>query len=178
MRYVNYNDYELIYLISEGSEASLNILFNKYSNLITLQIRKYCSYCSKTEDLLQEGLMMLNVCIRTYNPLFKISFFSYFSILCRRRLSALMKESYYKSNLIFMEESALPYQGGTSKEHRFLLNPQHIFEDEILALLYKEHLIEGCSLRYFAQKHGLERKAVYYYKQQIVVHLKKILTNL
>ena len=37
--YINYNDYELIYLINDGSEKALKVLFEKYSIYIKKMIQ-------------------------------------------------------------------------------------------------------------------------------------------
>ena len=67
-RFDNYNDYELLYLIREGSEFALNYLFKKYDVLIYKIATSFYPKGDKFEDLLQEGRMVL---YNSINKLYK-----------------------------------------------------------------------------------------------------------
>ena len=70
MYFAGYNDYELIYLVNEGSERALNVLYQKYYIYIYKVAAKYIPRGDKKNDLIQEGLMLLNQSIKRFNPRF------------------------------------------------------------------------------------------------------------
>ena len=59
MYYTNYNDYELLYLISEGSELALDLLYKKYYIYINKVVGKINVPKYTKEDLVQEGIKIL-----------------------------------------------------------------------------------------------------------------------
>ena len=78
--FVNYNDYELLYLIQDGEEKALHVLLKKYDTLIYTVVREMYPYGDKAYDLMQEGRMTLYNCIYKYSKAKEISFYSYFYI--------------------------------------------------------------------------------------------------
>lgn len=95
MNYKIYNDYEMLYLIKEGNELAYNIMFLKYEKYIWRLVTDLYSKQTKSEDMVQEGRMVLHSCILGYNSYMGISFFSYFSICLKRKIFKEMKKSYY-----------------------------------------------------------------------------------
>ena len=61
------NDYELLYLIDNYSEEALNVMFDKYHNLIMSLIRKYKFSDSTIEDVYQEARLVLFKAIKTFD---------------------------------------------------------------------------------------------------------------
>lgn len=105
---VQYNDYELLYLISEFDEEAETILFNKYMNLIRSRIKGFKIVSRYKEDYMQEGLFMLVVAIRTYNQDFKKTFNKYFDLILQRRfIHLLMREKNYFNNVSYVDESQI-----------------------------------------------------------------------
>ena len=80
MYYVDYNDNELLYLVSEGSEQAFNLLCHKYIIYINKVIGKIKLPLYKKEDLTQECTITLVDCISRYNPDFNKSFFNEYFI--------------------------------------------------------------------------------------------------
>ena len=64
---IQYNDYELLYLMNEFDEEAERILFEKYTNLIKAKIRKFKVKSRYKDDFMQEGYYMLMIAIRTYD---------------------------------------------------------------------------------------------------------------
>ena len=52
-----YNDYELLYLISEHDENALDIMYHKYMPLIKARIAAFRIKRYNQEDFFQEGLL-------------------------------------------------------------------------------------------------------------------------
>ena len=96
MNYKIYNDYEILYLIREGNEVAYNIMFTKYEGYIRKIVSSFYHYGSKTEDLVQEGRIILSNCILKYNIYMSVSFFSYFTICLRRFVNKEIKKEYYE----------------------------------------------------------------------------------
>ena len=93
MKY-KYNDYELLYLISEGSEEAEKILYDKYSFLIYKRIYAFRIQKRYRDDFYQEGLMCLNSAINSYNDLYNKTFNKFFDLILQRRFFNLIKKDY------------------------------------------------------------------------------------
>jgi len=91
-----YNDYELLYLIYENDDTALDIMFQKYTPLIKARIRGFRIKPWNYEDFLQEGLLVLNKAIQTFNPETKKTFNKYFDLILQRKfIQILRKESHH-----------------------------------------------------------------------------------
>ena len=81
MRYKDYNDYELLSVMSEADENANEILFEKYRPLIVSIATKMINYCKGTSleinDLIQEGMLGLNIAINRFNNNKETSFYTY-----------------------------------------------------------------------------------------------------
>ena len=86
MYYANYNDYELLYLISEGSEQALNLLYKKYYIYINKIVSKLNIAKYKKEDMVQEGVVVFFKSIKKYNPeKYNKTFYSYFKLILEKQ---------------------------------------------------------------------------------------------
>lgn len=172
MYFVNYNDFELIYLVKEGSEQALNILYQKYSIYITKLASQYYPYGDKRLDLIQEGLMSLDLCIKSFNPKFTISFFSYFTIIIKRNFSKLLKSNYYKK-LYTLNEGIMTKEADTNPLfHRI----SKLWSEELDVLIYHECFIGGMNIRRLAIKFNIPYHRVYHRKMEMLKEIKKLLT--
>lgn len=83
---MEYNDYELIYMIRENDLDKETIL-KKYKPVVEKYAKKYYGYVSSKaldiEDLIQEGFIALNKAIDSYNE--ESSLFYTFACLCIQR---------------------------------------------------------------------------------------------
>ena len=66
MAFIKHNDYEIIFLIREGNDEALTLMFEKYTPLIYKKISKF-NLGYEAEDMYQEGLLMLYKSIRFYD---------------------------------------------------------------------------------------------------------------
>lgn len=84
--YLGWNDYELIYLIKEGNELALNLMYRKYSNFIRIKARKLGFKSYFIDDCVQEGLLLLTKALMVYDSKYNKSFWSFFNLILERRL--------------------------------------------------------------------------------------------
>lgn len=87
-----YNDYELLYLISEGSEEAEEIIYMKYSPLIKKRVNAFRIQSRYRDDFYQEGLMCLNEAIKSFDDHYNKSFNKFFDMILQRRFIALLKK--------------------------------------------------------------------------------------
>ena len=103
MTYKNYNDYELMYLISENNEDAYQTIFEKYQPLVFKEAIKYIFLSKKLgiseEDLIEEGKVGLYKAIEGYNN--EVEFFTFASICIKRSIFILLKKSStYKQKIL------------------------------------------------------------------------------
>lgn len=97
MNYKNYNDYEIMYMISENDDDALNILYHKYEPIVKSYAKKY-SYVAKkygleTDDLIQEGLYAIHKALSTYKDTHNTLFYTYVDFCIRGRMNNLLRLS-------------------------------------------------------------------------------------
>lgn len=175
MYFVNYNDYELIYLVKEGSEQAQNILYQKYNIYITKLASKYYPYGDKRLDLIQEGLMSLYLCIKSFNPNFTISFFSYFTIVLKRNFSKLVQNNYYKKIYSFNEGNYI--KENDNSLFPYLQKLSNLWSEEFDVLIYHNCFIGGMNIKMLSEKFNIPYHKLYSRKKVMLKELKKILTN-
>lgn len=103
MDYNKYNDYELLYMISENDEDALNDMFIKYENLIK---KLACEYKEKYndvdyQDLIQEGRIGLFDAIKRYKENFNTLFYTYAIICIKGYMNNYIRKLYTKTNIKF-----------------------------------------------------------------------------
>lgn len=85
------NDYEIIYLITEGDDDAFEFMVAKYHPLIAKTIRKF-HLAYMYDDMYQESLMLLHKSIFAYDPSYKKTFTKFFELnLTRMFITAIDK---------------------------------------------------------------------------------------
>ena len=74
---VEYNDYELVYLVREQNEEALHIIIEKYSPLIGKIASSYYGIGYDYQDFFQEGRMAFIKAIYSFDENSNYSFYSY-----------------------------------------------------------------------------------------------------
>lgn len=100
---IQYNDYELLYLMNEFDEEAEKILIEKYSVLIRFRIRKFRVKDRYIDDFMQEGLYMLLIAAKTYNEMSEKTFTKYFDLILQRKFQRLIEQEknyFYNVDLI------------------------------------------------------------------------------
>ena len=94
MQYREYNDYELLNYISENNEEANEILFEKYKPLIVNISNKLYKYCKnkglELNDLIQEGMLGLNLALKNYDQNKDASFYTYARKCIERKIISLV----------------------------------------------------------------------------------------
>lgn len=92
-----YNDYELLYLISESSEDATNLLYEKYKEIVDLKIKKYLKYGSirglDYNDLFQEGMIGLSEAIRDFRNEKDVKFSTFANLCIERQIHSALKKA-------------------------------------------------------------------------------------
>ena len=138
--YINYSDSELVYLAKEGIEEAKSYLFKKYTTLI-MKIYSSSMYYKEQSlsDFVQEGLIVLEAVIESYDMTFTNSFYSYFLVCFKRRISRI--KQYEKLNF---DELVVHYGSRRSSNHsfyqlRYIINRELESEDELT-----KKIIQSC----------------------------------
>lgn len=171
-----YNDYELIYLVKDGDENALNVLFYKYERIAAKIIKSYIFDNIYFEDLVQEGRIVLYNCIYKYDESSTLSFYSFFIISFKRRLARLIVEQTYGKSIhvneIYLSQLS---DGYTKKNKSYLVSGDAYFTDDIYIELFNECLIRNVKLSVFAREHNMDYNKVHYMYNKMIAELKKIL---
>lgn len=100
-----YDDQELMYLIKENNESALNILYEKYKDVVSVWTKKYAGIGKKIgleyNDIFQEGMVGLSEAISSYVEN-KDTKFSSFANMCinRQICSVLIRYGRKKHNAL------------------------------------------------------------------------------
>lgn len=176
--YSNYNDYELIYLINEGSLGAFKTLFKKYDHLILATISESYPYGDKLYDLAQEGRMILYNCVKRYKPEMGVTFYSYFYICFKRKLGKELEKEYYKGFIPFNENLYSNLESDLNNEIIVTYIKNYYRDDEIALMIIEEHLLGNESIQKLAIRYGINYYELYRKKASIIRSMKKVLTNL
>lgn len=140
---IQYNDYELLYLMNEFDEEAEKIFYDKYLAMIKSNVSKLNINDRYKEDYIQEGLYMLMVAIRTYDANSEKTFNRYFEMILVRRLKRLIcKERRYLNNVDLIEDEhtlcepeTFVYMSDDETEESFLSG----LEKQVLVLKEKNY---------------------------------------
>ncbi len=111
------NDYELVYLIQhESDEVALEYMFKKYHKLIWKHVHIMNLSHTEHDDFYQEGLLILNKAIVSFNPDRNKSFTRYFELILKRHLNlirsrlpryTLWEDASFVKGASYIEEEAI-----------------------------------------------------------------------
>jgi len=95
MLYKGMNDYELVYLVSEGSEDAYNVIYKKYYPLVRKVASRYYSILSyvglEKEDLIQSGLCGLLQATSHFDENIDAKFYTCVMIYVQREIEKTIK---------------------------------------------------------------------------------------
>lgn len=139
MRYKDYNDYELLSFINEADETANEILFEKYKPLIVNTATKMINYCKGTSleinDLIQEGMLGLNIAINRFNNNKEASFYTYAKKCIETKMISMVVASRRLKHKILNDSISLEYSnedGQTINIEKFLSDDKSNPEEKIL----------------------------------------------
>lgn len=137
---IQYNDYELLYLMNEFDEEAEKIFYEKYTNLIKMRIYKFRIKERYQEDFLQEGLYMLFVATRMYNEYSKKTFNKYFDLILQRRFIRLLaQEKHYFYEVDLHDDELMLADPNTFVYDEMNYNSLSSFEEKVLDMKKKNY---------------------------------------
>ncbi len=160
---LKYNDYELLYLASLEGEEAQTILFDKYLFMIKKMISRFNVSLRNRDDYEQEGLLMINKAIKTYNSSSPMTFTRYVEMLIYRRFIDLERSKKKKQEDIvgmdeldyIIDQPVLP----------MMLNESNLFDLSKLSTLeqkvYELKYFEGIDSAQIAGKLKIKIRQVY-----------------
>ena len=91
---MEYNDYELVSLAQENNEIAINILHEKYKELINSKSRKVFNYLKnrglELSDVIQEATIGFEEAINAYNQDDNALFYTFAKLCIERQLKSLI----------------------------------------------------------------------------------------
>lgn len=169
--YYNYNDYELIYLIKEGVEEALKEMFRKYSHFLYKFYYQQENRFTSKGDFIQEGFMVLQKAIETYDMDKEISFYTYFNICLKRKIPKM------HSLKVVLEESH--YSIERIRDNQYFSNIMYIIlkevtsEDDELIHLFKWCVVRGMPIKTYCKFFDYEYEKTYYKYKKLIENLRK-----
>ncbi|HPE14244.1 MAG TPA: sigma-70 family RNA polymerase sigma factor [Bacilli bacterium] len=101
MKYEEYNDYELMYLVSENDEEASSTIYKKYQPIIYKYATKYFSYGYQKgleyQDMVQEGRIGLSKAIEGFNG-DRSMFYTFANICIEKQILKSLKKASSKKN--------------------------------------------------------------------------------
>ena len=98
MDYKKYNDNELIYMVQENDEDSVNLLVRKYSPIIyrlsNEYYKKYNDSGYEFDDFCQEALSAFYKSLHTFDSTKDVLFYTFVNVCIRRTLSSFGRTAY------------------------------------------------------------------------------------
>ena len=164
MAFIKHNDYEIIFLIREGNDEALTLMFEKYTPLIYKKISKF-NLGYEAEDMYQEGLMILHKSIKKFEEKFDKSFTRYFEQNLERKFISIVTMKYRRENIFKGNQHYI------FESHKANVSNSVYYElmlDEISKVLTKnENLVytlgelNNYSIAFIKSKYGINEKTIY-----------------
>ncbi len=164
MQYIKYNDYEILYQIREGNLDATNLMFDKYSNLISKYIYRF-NLMYDYDDMYQEGLMVLHISIQKFEEKHQKSFTNYFILNLERKFISIVTKRRRRSE-IFNSNELYIYE----TNHNVFQNSVYyeLLKKEIAKILTKKEFLvytlrelNNYSVSYIKDTYRLDEKNIY-----------------
>lgn len=139
MKYIDNNDYELIYLIKEDNEQALNIMFNKYQPLIKkiahYYFERFKGLKIEFEDLVQEGMIGLCEAIRGFKLDKEVLFFTFAFLCIKRKIASYIRKIMTDANLSLYASLSIDSRNidkGINYEEPLTLMEEKVFIEHLI----------------------------------------------
>ncbi len=174
-----HNDYEILYLIKEGNDEALGLMFEKYSPLIYKKVYKF-NLQYDIDDMIQEGLMVLDKSIRLYDEKYAKTFTRYFETNLERKFISIVSQR-VRRNEIFKKNELFIYESNHAVHHNSVYYELYLKEiKKILTkcefLVYTLRELKNYSISYISENYDLHEKKIYNSlhraKTKIISHFK------
>lgn len=139
MNYKDVNDYELLYMVQENSDDSMEIIFDKYRPLIDQKTRKWSAIYKKlglgidTEDIRQEIYYTFFRAIQNYDEQGGAIFYTYICKVLDNHMIMLTRTYNSKANQLFTQALSLvtPRFEGEATLQDFIEDPKSRIEERM-----------------------------------------------
>lgn len=180
--YQHYNDFELLDLISQGSEEALQIMLEKYEPLIISRAVKFCVRDSSRDDYIQEGRLMLLKAIRKFRPDGDKTFTKYFELVLEHRIISLNRQYLnYMNRTVLVDEIPESHLDYESSAEAVLLRNIHEFNtgslSEFELEIFNRKFLVGQDVKSISQETGSTEKQIYNTVQRIKKKLLSQISN-
>lgn len=147
MDYKDYNDNELLMYIGESDEEANEIMYKKYYPIIRDFVLKIYDKAKveglEFNDLIQEGMLGLNMAITHYDTMEKTSFYTFASTCIKRKIISSIVQASGKKNLFLNRSISFDYDDDEKyKSDYILIDNSNIPEDIVLDQIYSEDILE------------------------------------
>ena len=145
MNYKDFNDYELLNYISENNEEANEILFEKYKPLILSFSNKMYKYCSnkglELNDLIQEGMLGLNLALKNYDQDKDASFYTYAKKCIERKIISLVVSTTRFKHKILNDSVSFEVKLNENESFERVIEDNSYNPEEIMMNLERENEI-------------------------------------
>lgn len=177
--YINWNDYELLYLIKDGSECAKGVFYEKYNYLIYKCFVKYhLNRKILFQDFLQESLMVLERLIFRFDDRIPIRFYTYFNLVLKN-LALKLKD---KRGIQLTERSCEyleyePIYHARQNSIIYILQKEFEKESNLIKNMFDACFVKGISLANFCKEYCLNYSNAYQVYKKMGLRIEKILTK-
>ena len=162
--YIKHNDSEIIYQIREGNHEALNLMFDKYKNLISKKIYKF-NLQYEFEDIKQEAMMILHKSILVYNEVHQKSFTRFFEMNLERKLISIVTKKCRRSR-IFERNELYIYENNHNVNQNSVY--YELYKKEIAKILTKQEFLVytlrelyNFSISFISKEYIISEKKIY-----------------
>ena len=164
MNFIGHNDFEILYQVREGNEEAVQLMFEKYSSLISKKIFKF-NLQYDYDDMYQEGLMMLHKSIVTYDSKYSKTFTRYFEMNLERKLMTIItkkrrRQEIFSSNELYIYEQNHNTTGNSQYFELYIKEIEKILTKEEY-LVYTLRELKNYSVKFISDKSALKDKQIY-----------------
>ena len=171
---IEVNDNELLYLIQEGNEEALELMFLKYEPLIIKKIKSFKLNNLYFEDYLQEGRLMLHKAIRCYNINSAKTFNRYFDLLLTNRFISILRKTKKEIDESYKISEALSVDNTKYDEKLEDVDFSQLHLSNMEKEVYKYRFLRNMKITDICQILNVSEKTVYNSIQRIKRKLDKI----
>lgn len=142
--YDEMKDEDLVEIIKSGDKSALNILLNRYKELVNIKVSKYFIVGAERDDIVQEGLIGLFKAVKSYKSDMKSSFKSFANMCIERQLITAIKSSNRQKHMplnsyLSLNISAYDEEEGESDASLLDVFNNTLIEDPLDTITKKEY---------------------------------------
>ena len=166
------NDNELLYLIREGNEQALEIMYKKYVPLMEGKLNKFNIETEFRDDFYQESRLMLHKAIRLYNPNSSKTFNKYFDLILTNQMITILRKTKKDREIIYLVDEEVEDRRNKVVEDAldeidYSKLKLSVLEKEI----YKLYFLRNHKVSYISDELKVEKKSIYNTIQRIKTKL-------